>query len=137
MSRYVFKMPDLGEGTVSAEVVAWHVKPGDLVQEEMEVYERLGYEIHYISAVTADGLDELRACIVDHAPHIQVAGRRLADRAAVLGLLGAALDDLIGHRFGNRGAGRSTGNALFKTSHERGPFLRVVGGVAKPVVRAA
>src|SRR4030095_7748136 len=34
MSRYVFKMPDLGEGTVSAEVVAWHVKPGDLVQED-------------------------------------------------------------------------------------------------------
>jgi 2-oxoisovalerate dehydrogenase E2 component (dihydrolipoyl transacylase) len=34
MSRYIFKMPDLGEGTVSAEVVAWHVKPGDLVQED-------------------------------------------------------------------------------------------------------
>ena len=34
MSRYVFKMPDLGEGTVAAEVVAWHVKAGDLVQED-------------------------------------------------------------------------------------------------------
>ncbi len=34
MSRYVFKMPDLGEGTVSAEVVAWHIKPGDFVQED-------------------------------------------------------------------------------------------------------
>ena len=31
MTRYVFKMPDLGEGTVEAEVVAWHVKVGDLV----------------------------------------------------------------------------------------------------------
>ena len=29
MSRYVFKMPDLGEGTVEAEIVAWHVKVGD------------------------------------------------------------------------------------------------------------
>ena len=31
MSRYVFKMPDLGEGTVEAEIVAWHVKPGDTI----------------------------------------------------------------------------------------------------------
>ena len=34
MSRYVFKMPDLGEGTVEAEIVAWHVKVGDLVNED-------------------------------------------------------------------------------------------------------
>src|ERR1043165_8126454 len=39
MSRYVFKRPDLGEGTVSAEVVAWHVKPGDLVQEDQVMCE--------------------------------------------------------------------------------------------------
>jgi 2-oxoisovalerate dehydrogenase E2 component (dihydrolipoyl transacylase) len=32
-------MPDLGEGTVSAEVVAWHVKPGDLVQEDQVMCE--------------------------------------------------------------------------------------------------
>lgn len=37
MSRYVFKMPDLGEGTVAAEIVACHVKPGDLVQEEQVI----------------------------------------------------------------------------------------------------
>jgi len=34
MSRYVFKLPDLGEGTVSAEIVSWHVKPGDDVSED-------------------------------------------------------------------------------------------------------
>ena len=34
MTRYVFKMPDLGEGTVEAEVVAWHVKVGDHVSED-------------------------------------------------------------------------------------------------------
>jgi 2-oxoisovalerate dehydrogenase E2 component (dihydrolipoyl transacylase) len=34
MSRYVFKMPDLGEGTVEAEVVAWHVQVGDTVSED-------------------------------------------------------------------------------------------------------
>jgi 2-oxoisovalerate dehydrogenase E2 component (dihydrolipoyl transacylase) len=34
MSRYVFKLPDLGEGTVSAEIVGWRVKPGDTVAED-------------------------------------------------------------------------------------------------------
>lgn len=34
MSRYVFKLPDLGEGTVEAEIVAWRVKPGDVVSED-------------------------------------------------------------------------------------------------------
>jgi len=34
MSRYVFKLPDLGEGTVDAEIVSWRVKPGDTVAED-------------------------------------------------------------------------------------------------------
>jgi 2-oxoisovalerate dehydrogenase E2 component (dihydrolipoyl transacylase) len=39
MSRYVFKMPDLGEGTVSAEVVEWKVKVGDSVEEDQVIAE--------------------------------------------------------------------------------------------------
>jgi 2-oxoisovalerate dehydrogenase E2 component (dihydrolipoyl transacylase) len=39
MSRYVFKMPDLGEGTVSAEVVEWKVKVGDTVTEDQVIAE--------------------------------------------------------------------------------------------------
>jgi len=34
VSRYVFKLPDLGEGTVEAEIVGWRVKPGDTVAED-------------------------------------------------------------------------------------------------------
>ena len=39
MSRHVFKLPDLGEGTVSAEVVAWLVKPGDVLREDQPLVE--------------------------------------------------------------------------------------------------
>ena len=39
MSRHIFKLPDLGEGTVSAEIIAWHVKAGDLLKEDQPLVE--------------------------------------------------------------------------------------------------
>jgi 2-oxoisovalerate dehydrogenase E2 component (dihydrolipoyl transacylase) len=39
MSRQSFKLPDLGEGTTSAEIVAWRVKVGDVVTEDQPVVE--------------------------------------------------------------------------------------------------
>jgi 2-oxoisovalerate dehydrogenase E2 component (dihydrolipoyl transacylase) len=35
MGEYVLKMPDVGEGVAEAELVEWHVKPGDPVREDM------------------------------------------------------------------------------------------------------
>jgi 2-oxoisovalerate dehydrogenase E2 component (dihydrolipoyl transacylase) len=34
MGRYVVKLPDIGEGTTEAEIVAWHVAPGQVIREE-------------------------------------------------------------------------------------------------------
>ena len=37
MSEYKYKMPDVGEGVVEAEIVEWHVKVGDTVTEDQHV----------------------------------------------------------------------------------------------------
>jgi 2-oxoisovalerate dehydrogenase E2 component (dihydrolipoyl transacylase) len=39
VSNYIFKLPDLGEGTVQAEIVGWRVKPGDMVTEDEVIVE--------------------------------------------------------------------------------------------------
>jgi 2-oxoisovalerate dehydrogenase E2 component (dihydrolipoyl transacylase) len=37
MGTYVFKLPDVGEGTAEAEIVAWHVKVGDVIAEDQNL----------------------------------------------------------------------------------------------------
>jgi 2-oxoisovalerate dehydrogenase E2 component (dihydrolipoyl transacylase) len=37
MSQYKYKLPDVGEGVVEAEIVEWHVKEGDTVKEDQHI----------------------------------------------------------------------------------------------------
>ncbi|MDQ4087103.1 MAG: 2-oxo acid dehydrogenase subunit E2 [Pseudomonadota bacterium] len=37
MARFEFKLPDIGEGIAEAEIVAWHVAPGDSVAEDQPI----------------------------------------------------------------------------------------------------
>jgi 2-oxoisovalerate dehydrogenase E2 component (dihydrolipoyl transacylase) len=37
MGRFVFKLPDVGEGTAEAEIVAWHVAVGEHIAEDQQL----------------------------------------------------------------------------------------------------
>jgi 2-oxoisovalerate dehydrogenase E2 component (dihydrolipoyl transacylase) len=41
MGRYVFKLPDVGEGTAEAEIVVWHAAVGDEIEEDQPLVDVL------------------------------------------------------------------------------------------------
>jgi 2-oxoisovalerate dehydrogenase E2 component (dihydrolipoyl transacylase) len=41
MTTFNFKLPDVGEGIAECEIAAWHVKPGDVVEEDQNLVDVL------------------------------------------------------------------------------------------------
>src|SRR5437899_6578729 len=39
MSRFEFKLPDIGEGVTEGEIVSWHVEPGQTIAEDEPMVE--------------------------------------------------------------------------------------------------
>lgn len=37
MGRYLFRLPDVGEGVAEAEIVVWHIAPGDVIREDQSL----------------------------------------------------------------------------------------------------
>src|SRR5690606_25500889 len=37
MGRYLFRLPDVGEGVAEAEIVVWHVAVGDTIKEDQSL----------------------------------------------------------------------------------------------------
>lgn len=62
MARFEFKLPDIGEGVMEGEIVAWHVKEGDQVGEDQVMVEVMTDKATVtIGAPKTGKIEELRA----------------------------------------------------------------------------
>ena len=62
MGTYSFKLPDIGEGVVEAEITAWHVAPGDTVEEDQPLADAMTDKATIELTSPVDGVVRTVAC---------------------------------------------------------------------------
>lgn len=62
MGEYRFKLPDIGEGVVEAEITAWHVAPGDTVEEDQPLADAMTDKATIELTSPVDGIVRTVAC---------------------------------------------------------------------------
>src|SRR6476619_266455 len=65
MARFEFKLPDIGEGIAEAEIVAWHVKVGDTIDEDQQIADMMTVEME---SPVAGKVLELAGEVGDQSP---------------------------------------------------------------------
>jgi len=62
MGTYRFKLPDIGEGVVEAEITAWHVAVGDTVEEDQPIADAMTDKATIELTSPVDGVVQTVAC---------------------------------------------------------------------------
>ena len=62
MGTYKFKLPDIGEGVFEAEITAWHVAPGDTVEEDQPLADAMTDKATIELTSPVDGVVRTIAC---------------------------------------------------------------------------
>ena len=62
MGEYKFKLPDIGEGVVEAEITAWHVAVGDMVEEDAPIADAMTDKATIELTAPVSGVIKMVAC---------------------------------------------------------------------------
>jgi 2-oxoisovalerate dehydrogenase E2 component (dihydrolipoyl transacylase) len=113
VGKYVFKLPDVGEGTAEAEIVAWHVKVGDMINEDQNM----------VDVMTDKATVEMTA---------PVSGKVIAlhGEPGTMAAVGSALVELEVEGAGNA---KANGGAAPKAAEASKPVAPKVEGKPAPV----
>ena len=114
MGLYVFKLPDVGEGTAEAEIVAWHVKVGDVITEDQNL----------VDVMTDKATVEMTS---------PVSGKvvKMHGEPGEMAPVGAPLVELEVEGAGNAKAGEASKAAPSKAEEKKETSLSPTGGEGK------
>jgi len=62
MGEYRYKLPDIGEGVVEAEITAWHVALGDIVEEDAPIADAMTDKATIELTAPVSGVIKMVAC---------------------------------------------------------------------------